>query len=108
MQMILVMDHAVLPEHLKQTFMLYEVQGGWASRLSVDVAVEGQNIDLDADGYVIVYAFNEWHINRALELKNQIKQLRTGAQVLMLPVSTEVTEPPKTEETFSFSFIPIP
>lgn len=91
-QMILIMDDPV-PQHIRQTFLLNKGARGWESDLSaVHVAVEGDDIDMSAGGYVVIYASNDWHSRAAINLYEQIKSLRKDAVVVMLPVEVEVKE----------------
>lgn len=94
-QMFLVMDTAALPEHIKQTFKLHPNAHGWESDLSgIAVGVEGQDILMSAAGYVVVYANNDWHRKKALELYDQIHALRQDAILLGIPVEVEVSATP--------------
>lgn len=90
-QMILVMDHDELPAHIRQTFKLVEENGRWTTDLSnITLAFEGDNLDMDAPGYMVVFANNTWHQMSAANLYNQIKALRSDAQIIFIPV--EVAE----------------
>jgi hypothetical protein len=90
-QMLLLLDDPI-PEHIKQTFKLTQGTRGWESDLSgIDVAVLGQDIDVKAAGYVVVYADDEWHQNAAVGLFGQLKSLRQDALILGIPVEVEVT-----------------
>lgn len=91
-QMILVMDHKDLPQHIRQTFRLFPSERGtrWESDLTaIQVATEGEDINLSAAGYVVVYASNTWHAQAAQNLHDQIKSLRGDAVVVMIPVEVE-------------------
>lgn len=104
------MDDPV-PEHVMQTFKLVHGSRDWESDLSgIEVAVEGGNINMQAAGYVIVYASNTWHQGVALELHNQIKALRHEALVLAIPVEVEVKEVEETPFQIGLvgNTIPIP
>ena len=91
--MFLVMDSVVLPEHIKHTFKLSETEKGWWSGLGgLDVAVEGDEINLKAAGYVIVYASNIWHINKATEMYDQIRGLRYDALLMGIPVEVDLKQ----------------
>ena len=91
-QMFLIMDDPV-PEHIKQTFKLSQTRLGWESDLSgLNVNVRGEDIDLSAAGYLIVYANDDWHHNAAIGLHDQLKALRYDAMILGIPVEVEVKE----------------
>lgn len=92
-QMFLVLDHQVLPKHIQETFKLHlKASGsGWESDLTgIDVALMGDDINMSAGGYVVVYAQNTWHAGKAGDLYDQIKSLRRDAIQLVIPVEVEV------------------
>jgi hypothetical protein len=108
-QMFLVMDTDVLPEHIKQTFQISPGFHGWRSDLSgIVVNVAGQDIDLQANGYVLVYANDDWHRKEAISLYDQIKALRHGAMVMSIPVEVAVGVQSPLTNFFGGSIIPIP
>lgn len=52
----------------------------------------GDEINLKATGYVIVFADNEWHGAKAYDLYHQIKGLRSDAAVMVLPVDVNAAD----------------
>ena len=94
-QLFLVMDTAEIPQHIQQTFWLHrDASGTWKTDMGwVEVAVEGDLVDMRADSYVIVYADDTWHAASAAILRQQLCGLRKDPKIVSLPANVNLTDP---------------